>query len=177
MEHHKDPTHIIEAASGLPDVELSLIGTGPLHLGLIDLARRLQCEARCHFVPALPNDKVLIEMSQADVFVFNQLYLGISKAIIEAALSGLPIVVNEPTGTDELEGDWLIRVNDSKEGYLEAMKRLTNQNERELLGRRAFAHAREHWAPELMESKTAQLYVDVISKSKTERNQPEPDPP
>lgn len=169
MAHHKDPTHIIEGISELPDVELTLIGTGPLHSELRDLARKLGSENRCNFIPALPNERVLEELARADVFVFNQLYLGISKAIIEASLTGLPIIVNRPAGSNELEGDWLIRVDDSKDGYLEAGKRLMIQKERELFGRRAYAHARANWAPEQMEAKVAQIYRDVINKSGTQK--------
>lgn len=170
--HHKDPTHIIEALSELQEAQLTLIGTGKLHPELENLAKVLGCENRCNFIPELPNERVMAEMARADVFVFNQLYLGISKAIIEAALTGLPIIVNTTSGSDELatgDGDWLIRVNDSKEGYLGAMRRLMDQKERELLGRRAYAHACDNWAPEQMESKIAQLYLKVIDNSRTQQ--------
>lgn len=167
--HHKDPTQIIEAVSELQEAQLTLIGTGELHSELENLARVRGCEDRCKFIPELPNERVMAEMARADVFVFNQLYLGISKAIIEAALTGLPIIVNTPAGTDELEGEWLIRVDDSKDGYLKAMKRLMNQEQRELFGRRAYAHARANWDPEHLEAKVAQLYLDVIDKSRAQK--------
>lgn len=171
VAYHKDPTHIVEAISELKEAELVLIGTGDLNEKLRDLARRLKCEERCRFIPSKPNRDVLFEMARADVFVFNQLYLGISKAIIEAALVGLPIVVNlGPAGVDELDGDWLIRVNDSKDGYLQAMRRLLHEKERELFGRKAYAHAYRNWRPEQMEAEVAEIYLKMIRCSQKDQH-------
>lgn len=163
----KDPRHILEAFSQLGNAKLIMIGTGDLHEMLIKLAHELKCSARCEFISALPNEQVLRMMHDADIYVFNQITLGISKTIMEAALTGLPIVVNKrPRGArDELDADWLQQVEDTKDGYLEAITRLMqNQEERERLGRLAHAYAREHWAPEAMESKVVEIYRRVMEK-------------
>jgi len=166
----KDPTHIVEAFAELPDAELTLIGTGNLHRPLRELAGRLKCDARCKFVQALANEQVLTVMHDSDIYVFNQISQGISKTIIEAALTGLPIVVNRrpSEARDELDADWLIQVDDTKEGYLEAMRRLIHdQKAREQLGRRAYGHARENWRPEQMEEKVVEVYLQVMRNAGT----------
>ena len=67
---------------------------------------------------------------------------------------------------DELDSDWLVQAEDTRDGYLETMRRLrTDQKERERLGRLANAHAREHWAPEVMEAKVAEIYLPVMQNS------------
>jgi len=43
------------------------------------------------------------------------------------------------------------------------------QEERERLGKRAYAHARENWAPEQMEAKVARLYLSVIDGAREQR--------
>ena len=168
LRDHKDPMHIVEAASELQNVELKLIGTGDVHERLMTLARELQCEARCEFIPAMRNEQVLAEMQQADIYVFNQSMLGISKTVMEAALTGLPIIVNRRPGgaKDELNADWLLQVEDSKDGYSRGIRELiANNAERERLGRAAYAHARETWAPQDMESKVATLYQQILDRS------------
>lgn len=157
----KEPANIVKAVAELPGVELVLIGTGDLHDYLMRLARELNCDDRCKFIAGLGNDQVLNVMRDADIYVFNQISSGISKTIIEAALTGLPIIVNKRPGrmADELDGDWLIQVEDTKDGYLQALRKLlSDQKEREQLGRRAMAHAQAHWAPEKMEARVVEIY-------------------
>lgn len=161
----KKPTHIVEALSELPRVELVLVGTGDLHEDLKQLALDLGCADRCKFIPALPNKHVLAAMQDADIYVFNQISLGISKTVIEAALSGLPIIVNKRPSEahDELDGEWLVQVEDSKEGYLDAMRRLVSRpEERQRLGRKAYAYAQEHWDPHRMEAEVARIYTSLM---------------
>lgn len=161
----KDPTHIVEALAKLENAELTLVGAGNLHNRLMGLVRRLECDNRCRFIPALANQKVLAMMREVDIYVFNQISLGVSKTIIEAALTGLPIIVNRrPRGaSDELDSDWLVQVEDTKSGYLNAMRRLADdQEEREQLGHRAYEYACNHWAPEKMEAKVVEVYRQLI---------------
>ena len=161
----KDPTNIVKAIAELPEAELIMVGTGDLHEQLKNLAQTLKCDTRCRFTPALPNEQVLVEMHEADIYVFNQISLGISKTIIEAALTGLPIIVNARPmeAKDELSGEWLIRAADSKDGYLAAMKRLLHdQSEREQFGRTAYSYARKLWAPEKLEEQVVEVYRQVV---------------
>lgn len=136
-----------------------MVGTGDLHEQLKNLAQALRCDTRCRFTPALPNEQVLAAMREADIYVFNQ------KTIIEAALTGFPIIVNARPmeAKDEPSGEWLIRAADSRDGYLAAMKRLLHdKSEREQLGRAAYSYARKFWAPEKLEEQVVEVYRQVV---------------
>jgi glycosyltransferase involved in cell wall biosynthesis len=171
LRDHKDPTHILEAACELRNVELKLIGTGNVHQQLMTLARELKCEARCEFIPALKNEQVLAEMQQADIYVFNQSMLGISKTVMEATLTGLPIIVNKRPGgaRDELNADWLLQVEDTKDGYSRGIRELTENNtKRERLGHAAYDHAHKNWDPHDLEQKAARLYQRILERSQSQ---------
>ena len=163
----KDPRNILESLPEFDNARLIMIGTGDLHEKLIELTHNLKCSARCQLISALSNEKVLNMMHDADIYVFNQITLGISKTIIEAALTGLPIIVNRRPrgGRDELDADWLLQVEDTKSGYMAGIEELIhNQGEREKLGRLARAYAREHYAPEAMEEKVVEIYRSLMRK-------------
>jgi glycosyltransferase involved in cell wall biosynthesis len=167
ISKHKNPTHIVEAIPALDNTVLTLVGDGELHEPLVKLAKQLGCDSRCKFIPALHNEEVMKLLHESDVFVFNQIILGISKAVIEAALTGLPIIVNQrPHGaTDELSADWLMQAEDSKEGYLAAMRTLLHDKaKREQLGRAAYSFACKFWAPEKLEEQVVEVYRQVMAK-------------
>lgn len=61
----------------------------------------------------------------------------------------------------ELEGDFLVKVANSRKGYRTAFEKLLgDQSFREALGRDAFRHAQEQWSP----GKTEAVYVDVYRR-------------
>ncbi len=157
----KDPTQIIEAIAELPGVHLTLVGTGNLHEKLKTLAATLNCSDRCEFVSGLDNEAVLKLMQDSDIYVFNLISLGISKTMMEAALIGLPIIVNRgPYGlAEEIDGDWLVKTENTKLGYVKALQSLIEDSVgREALGRRAHEHASTHWSPVAMEDRVVALY-------------------
>lgn len=157
----KDPSPIIDAVLELDDVELLLIGNGDLH----DSLRRRAALAgdRIRFVPAMPNDEVLAQLADADVYVYSSDNYELSKTVIEAALTGLPIVVNDQRGApiEELVGDHVRLVEGSAASYRAALQELADEEARAALGRRARAHALAHWSPGAAEARLADIYRDV----------------
>ena len=82
-------------------------------------------------------------------------------AVLEALLTGLPIIINRRSGlpVPELEGDFVYRVENSVFGYEMALRHLlSDDGARQELGQRAFAHAQQHWAPAIAEAKYAAIY-------------------
>ena len=159
----KNPTPIIEAVASLPSVDLTLIGSGDLHESLRTLADKLGLSERVRFVPHMPNTQVLKEMTAADIYVYCSDNWEVSKTCIEASLMGLPIVLNRRRGglAKELAGDHVMAVEQSAEGYREALQRLiVDERERERLGRRAAAISKARWHPATMEAR----YVDIYRK-------------
>ena len=165
----KDPKHILEAIAGLPDVHLTLIGDGDLHDVLVAQAKRLGISDRVRFIRRMPNADVLKKMAHADIYVYASINYEISKTCIEAALTGLPVILNDRNGDParELVGGHFLLVPDTCEGYREAIQRVINDDDfRENLGRKARRHAMENWAPEKTEAAFVEIYRRLLSKER-----------
>jgi glycosyltransferase involved in cell wall biosynthesis len=56
-------------------------------------------------------------------------------------------------------------VDDSKDDYLKAIRKLIEDHDlREKLGRKAYAHAQEHWAPAKTEAKYVEIYERIMAQ-------------
>lgn len=169
----KDPSPIIEAIAAVPSMDLTLIGDGYLHEGLRALAERLGVSGRVHFIRRMPNAQVLKEMAAADIYVYCSDNWEISKTCIEASLIGLPIVLNRRRGglAAELAGDHVLAVEQSANGYREALERLiADKRERERLGRNAASMAHARWHPAIMEARYVAVYRKVLDSSGSKSN-------
>jgi glycosyltransferase involved in cell wall biosynthesis len=85
---------------------------------------------------------------------------------MEAALLGMPIILNERTAglaKELLTGNFMI-VEDSKSGYENGIKRLIKDDSlRERLGRGAATQAWATWDPEKMEKQIIQIYKKLAN--------------
>ena len=163
----KDPTPIVEAVAELPNVSLLLIGSGDLHESLRSLVERLHIADRVTFATAVPNNKILEILPSFDFYVYSSINYEISKTCIEAALAGLPVIINDRNGNpaSELVGGHFRLVSNDKESYREALLDLIRDDvAREELGKMAFAHAQANWNPDLNESRYVQSYLSLIGK-------------
>lgn len=157
----KNPDNIIRAIVRLPEVELTVVGDGPILGALQELTRQLGVGGRVRFLPAVANDALCELLAEQDIFAVHTEYWEISKSVLEALLTGLPVVINRRKGepVPELGGDFVLMVNNTEAEYLAAFEHLLRDHEaRAALGRRAFAHAQAHWAPEITEAKYASIY-------------------
>jgi glycosyltransferase involved in cell wall biosynthesis len=162
----KNPVNLIRSLARLPDVEITLVGDGPYHERLHDEVRACGISKRTKFFRAIPNDQLCRMLPEFDIFAAHTDYWEISKALVEPLLAGLPVVLNrqikEPV--PELQGDFMLLVENSPQGYYEALKKLIEDDSfREQLGRKAYVHAMAHWAP----VKTEEKFVDLYRKAMT----------
>lgn len=158
----KNPADIMRAVAALP-AHLTLIGDGPYHDKLRRLADALGGENKFHFIKALTNDALCSSLTNFDLFVVHTQYYEFNKSVIEALLTGLPVILNRRKGNpvSELNGDWVHLVDDNQDAYFKAIKFfIENNHERERLGRRAFEHSRKLYSPE----KTEAVYIDVYRR-------------
>lgn len=162
----KNPCHLLLAAVSLPNVELTLVGDGPLHQHLRQLAQECGAKNRIHFIKSINNDELCRSLPDYDLFaVHSDLYAELSKAMLEAFLSGLPVIINHRKGVPvpELSDQFCLRVPDSVEGYRNGLIQLIEDHaKREALGRAAYAHAKAYWSPATTEAKFATLYREVL---------------
>lgn len=164
----KNPENIIRAIKLLPGVHLTLVGDGDYHYYLQNLVRECQMQDQVTFYQALPNDVLCRQLPDYDIFAVHTEYFEISKSVLEPLLTGMPVVINQRIGkpVPELQGDFLMMVNNTVDDYYSAFKRLIDDDQyRESLGRRAYKHAQERWAPAKTEEKFVEIYKRVMAYS------------
>ncbi|MEX2144504.1 MAG: glycosyltransferase family 4 protein [Anaerolineales bacterium] len=93
---------LIEAAAGL-DVELLLVGEGPLKEELASLAANTK--VKVNFLGRMPNVALPDFLNSCDVFVLPSLYEGHPKALLEAMACGLAVIGTRVPGIHELIAD------------------------------------------------------------------------
>jgi glycosyltransferase involved in cell wall biosynthesis len=156
----KEPDQIIRAVARLPGVQLTMVGDGVYHARLRALAEAEGIADRVDFYRAIPNAELCRMLPGYDIFAVHCDYAGVPKAVLEPLLAGLPVVMNRRQGTPvpELQGDWVMLVENTVAGYYEALRQLlADHATREALGRCAYAHAQARYAPE----QTEQAFVDI----------------
>jgi glycosyltransferase involved in cell wall biosynthesis len=129
----------------------------------------LECgvASRVSFIPAIFNDHLVTSLPEFDLFVAHNLYVGVAKAVLEPLLAGLPVIVSKRNGVPnpELDGDWVLAVNNNPDDYAVAIRDLlSNEPRRATLGRRAAAYA-ERFHPRITEQAYADLYQELLSKT------------
>jgi glycosyltransferase involved in cell wall biosynthesis len=99
LGQRKGLSYLLEAVAMLPHaVELTLIGTKTVQ----NCAPLNAAVARHRWIPSLPHDEILREMSRADVFVFPSLFEGFGLVLLEAMSQGLPIIATAHTAAPDL---------------------------------------------------------------------------
>ena len=114
----------------------------------------------------MPNDRLCAELSDYDIFSIRSDYFELSKSMLEALLTGMPVIINRRPGAPvpELSDDICLLVENSAASYRAALQRLAADDAlRQHLGQAAFAHASERWAPEKTEPVFAQIYQEVLA--------------
>ena len=157
----KDPTAIIRAVASIPRLELLVVGDGPKRNELVSLVEELGIADRVKLSPAIDNDELCAMLPEFDLFVVHTEYWELNKSVLEALLTGLPLIINRRQGEpvpELMNVDFVRMVDNSVASYREALVDLLNDHEkRETLGRAAYAHAQANWAP----AKTEAIYADI----------------
>ncbi|MDY2657791.1 MAG: glycosyltransferase, partial [Candidatus Limiplasma sp.] len=126
-EHSERKNHetVIAAAAPLKGTHVLFCGVGDRQPALEKQARELDMEDRVHFLGFRKDIPALLEAS--DVFVFPSLQEGLPVAQMEAMAAGLPCVVSDVRGNNDLiapgEGGFLRPPRDVR-GFSEDIERL-----------------------------------------------------
>lgn len=107
----KGTSYLIRAFAALSrrhtDVQLVIIGDGPLKRSLRTLAQSLAVESRLQFLGALPHAQVLAWMRKAAMLVLPSVQTttgrveGLGMVLLEAAATGVPVVASRVGGIPE----------------------------------------------------------------------------
>jgi glycosyltransferase involved in cell wall biosynthesis len=161
----KLPLRLIEAVAGLPSTRLTLIGDGPEHERLRRAAVESGAAERIAFERVVPNDVLCRRLPEFDVFATHSEYWELSKAVLEAFLSGLPVVLNRRRGepVPELTDDICVLVEDSAAGYGRALQQLiADPDLRRSLGEAAAERADRLWSPTQTEARLVGVYRRLL---------------
>jgi glycosyltransferase involved in cell wall biosynthesis len=161
----KNPDNIMRAMVRLPRAVFTIVGDGPVRSRLEQLANDLGIADRVVFRPAIANDELCELLAEQDIFAVHTEYWEISKSVLEALLTGLPVVVNRRVGepVPELEGNFVRLVENTEESYFQVLSQLLEDHEaRAALGRRARVHASANWDPAVTEAKYALIYRSFL---------------
>lgn len=97
----KQVDSVIDAVSQITDASLVIVGDGPSRTRLEERAGEKLGE-RAVFTGALPHDATLAVLHDADIFVLNSTYEGLSHLLIEALALGVPSIATNVGGNPEL---------------------------------------------------------------------------
>lgn len=96
---------IPEIRKRIPDVQLVIIGDGPLRASLETRTRQLGLSETVRFFDRQPKTALGAALVAADVFVLNTAYEGLSHQLLEVMALGTPIVTTHVGGNSELIKD------------------------------------------------------------------------
>jgi glycosyltransferase involved in cell wall biosynthesis len=125
----KDPVMLLEAWRRVPgNHRLILVGDGPLRVDVETAIRREALRDRVEVLP--PTTDIPALMRTAHVFVMSSRWEGLPLAIIEAMMSGLPVVATKVGGVPEIvsenETGLLVPTGDP-EALAAALKRILDE--------------------------------------------------
>lgn len=164
----KNPENILRAVAGIQDSHLTLVGDGSLHEGLKSLAEQLGVGDRVEFLKSVENRDLVRMMPGFDIFAAHSQYAEIPKTVIEALLTGLPVVTNRREGfqVEEYAGGIVRLVDDSVQGYHKAIvSLLEDEAEREALGRKGREEAVRLFDPRRAEAVYADIFLKLLNTS------------
>ncbi len=96
----KNYSVLLSALSRFPQVELDIIGSGPLHTSLVTQAKTLGVSV--HFHGNVPHDELPVWLERSDIFVLPSLYEGHPKVLLEAMAMEKAILATDVPGIREV---------------------------------------------------------------------------
>ncbi len=164
----RDPRPVIAALRSLDEVELTLVGDGPLHDAATRTARMHDVETRVRFVRAMANRELCQTLPDYDVLVTQSDFRETPKSVMEAALSGMPVIVNRHPAVDSKEYAELpvIIVDGGADSYAAALRDLARDTGlRKRLSQETGEAAWRIWDPKASGRATAELMTSLTSPS------------
>ncbi|MDH4412420.1 MAG: glycosyltransferase family 4 protein [Rhizobium sp.] len=155
-----------------PSARLKIVGDGPL---LPEMARMIATHAhgdRVELVGRLDMARLVQTMNESDVFLYPSFHHGLSTVVLQAMLTGLPIVCLEGDATGRAvtqEAGITVALGNDRDPVADlacAIQRLTaDEAYRQSLARSAQAIARQRYAYASLADRIDQIYSEVGAPS------------
>jgi glycosyltransferase involved in cell wall biosynthesis len=162
LAEEKNYPVLIRSASYMPDVEVVIVGAGPMEASLKQLAKELDISTRIRFLGHVAREKTLEILASADVFVQPSIFEGHSLALLEAAKLGMPLVVSDVaaqieaiTGADGVRYGIAVGLHDDR-ALARQVQRLMDD-----------ANYYTHWANASVQLSTEATYARMVSSYET----------
>lgn len=127
LTDQKGHRYLIEAVSGMSNINVAIAGDGPLKNELKDLAGRFR--SGCYFSGRLKPDEIPLFLRALDVFCFPSLWEGMPSSLTEAMAAGLPVIASDIAPNREVLGDAGILVQKQDPAALaEKIKQIVNDS-------------------------------------------------
>jgi glycosyltransferase involved in cell wall biosynthesis len=114
---------IMQTCSAL-DLQLLLVGSGPLESELRKLARELNLKVT--FINNIPNDELPRMLNSTKIFVLNSVYEATSYALLEAKSCALPVIAHASEGSAEVVNNDIDGMLCGTASYPDLITALTN---------------------------------------------------
>ena len=151
------------AKAAIPNAELWMLGIGPLKTALERQAARLGIAGKIRWLEFQPNPYPFFR--QADCFVLSSRYEGLPNVVIEAMLSGLPVISTDcPYGPADLiqpNSTGLLTPIGDVTRLAESMRHIANDpNRAKRMGETAAKQMTARFSPD----RVVPLYVDLFER-------------
>jgi len=154
---------ILERSRG--NIQFMIVGDGPLKDELMNYAERIGIANNILFTGERSDISELLQ--GMDIFVMTSLYEGLSNSIMEAMLSGLPVVATDVGGNDELIIDkvtgFLCPSNNVSALSEAVLHLIENESEAILMGEKGKNKMLNEFQIDKMVSCTEQIYMDLLT--------------
>jgi rhamnosyl/mannosyltransferase len=174
LRYYKGLDTLLRALPSLPDVELEVVGDGPMGPVWQNLARSLGLQSRVRFVGEVSDDALIEHYESADVFVLpaNARSEAFGSVLLEAMASGLPVVSTEiGTATSWVNRDGETgRVVPAKDprALADALDSLLRDGAaRERMGRAGRARVETHFSHTKMLQGVSAVYEDALERARS----------
>ncbi len=147
--------------SEIGSVKLTIVGDGNMKESLQALAESKGVASDITWLGYVDHDDLPGLYGAADLFVLPSYFEGMSNALLEAMASGLPVVVTNTGGTDELvDGNGLVIEAGDQDGLARAViEILTDEKKRQVFSKRSRENAiKFSW------ENVARTYMDAYKK-------------
>lgn len=145
----------------LGPVKLTIVGDGNMKESLLTLAESMGVADDIRWLGYVDHDDLPAIYAQADLFVLPSYFEGMSNALLEAMASGLPVVVTNTGGTDELvDGNGLVFEAGDQAGLARAVTEILSEEKK----RQAFSLRSRENAVKFSWENVARTYVAAYKK-------------
>jgi glycosyltransferase involved in cell wall biosynthesis len=159
----KNQECLIKAIKDL-DVILLLVGDGPQHDELVTLAKNTGVQNKVRFERSIPHKEIHRYYAASDIFALPIKYGGFAIPVLEAAASGIPIIVprQEFDPNPDLIQDFALLVDNTPQAFKDAISKVLSDKEMYQKMVKSGLEIVKTVNADVMEEKEKELYLRLL---------------